>query len=326
MPEPLSDNLPAIVYGELFKFEAEIEKHIEGTSDNNVFQKEWHNRSVEFRKVLADSRPILMMQQPRTSGQASRGTPSSEVAGTLTPSAKRHADVLTIDSDSDDDNPSPTAQINGRKRRFPSTQSTPHKFSRTVLQHPCGNGVSSRCFDLYTVRNFIQDAYIGLPDVTDPKAVERMIKLSMEHWDEPVEQFLTRTRELCETMVFDQITKVFGSHQQTQYYDQIIDICKSFFDGALIQQRQVAKDILSWELSKPKTLNLEAMKLASDKALMLLQAKRRDWKAHQLLNEQEAKSGKPTTSQARAEKLSKVTDAQLLPELYGEEIKAISVS
>ena len=37
-------------------------------------------------------------------------------------------------------------------------------------------------------------------------------------------------------------------------------------------QRQVAEDILGWELSTPNTLNSEAMNIADDKALALLQA------------------------------------------------------
>ena len=326
MPEPLSDNLPAIVYGELFKFEAEIGKSIDGGSNNNVFQKEWYNRAMEFRKVLADSRPVLLRQTPPAPKQSSRDTPSGETTATPTPSGRKNVAVFTIDSDSDDEKPSPTAQPTGLKRRFPSTQFTPRKFSCIVPRHPRGYEVFSKRFKLDDIRGYIQDAYIGLPDQTDPKAIERMIKLSMEHWDEPVEQFLTRTRELCESMVFDRALKVFGSHQETQYYEQILDICKSFFDDALAQQRQVAKEILSWESSNPKTFNAEAMNMARDKALTLLRTRRREEQANQLVEEQEVRSGKPTTGQARTEKLSKITDAQLPPDVYSQEIIAMGVS
>lgn len=127
-------------------------------------------------------------------------------------------------------------------------------------------------------------------------------------------------------MIFEQIQKVFGKYAKTLFYDKIMQICESFFEKVMAQQRQLVLRVLSWEISKPKTFNEEALELASEKALTLLQTKRHEIRATTFLDEQEAKTGKTTSGQARVEKASKITDATLGPDLYAKEIRAMSVS
>ena len=328
LPEPLGGNLPAIVYGELLKFEGEIQKNIDGGLQENAFQRRWDSLALEFHKALAESRPVLMLPTPSTPRKRSSNTPSSEVTGTPTPGSGRgNITVFNVDSDSEGDHKPSPVQVSGRKRSHPSTQSTPSKHSRIVPKRTRGYGITSRRFTLSEVRDILHDAYIGLPNMTHPKAIERMIRLSLEHWHKPVEHFLGQIRELCQAMVFEQVLEVFGHHQQTKYYEQILEICETFFGEALVYQRQVAMDILRLELLKPHTRNSEALKIASDKALVLLQARRREVRANAFLDEQEAKSGKTTSGQARVDKLSKLTDdGKLPPDMFTREIMAMSVS
>ena len=329
LPEPLDGNLAAIVMGELLKFEGKVQGNIDGGREDNTFQKRWHYLALEFRKVMADSRPVLMLPTPAAPRQSSRDTPSCEMTGTPTPGSGRgNIPVFNVDSDSEVDHKSSPFQLSGRKRSHPSTQSTPCKYSRNVPKRIHGYSVMSRRFSLSEVRDIIHDAYTGIPEQTAPKAIEKMIKLSLEHWHEPVEHFLGQIRQSCQAMVFEQVLEVFGHRQQTKYYEQILGICEAFFEEALVYQHQVAKDILGWELSKPNTLNSEAMKIARDKAFALLQARRCEVRANAYLDEQEAKSGKTSTGQARVDKLSKLMtdDGKLPPDLYNQEIVAMSVS
>lgn len=318
--------------GELSKFEREIEKQVDGGSQVNSFQKEWNRLAMDFRKELADTRPVLVMvpnSQTPGHGRYSRGTGSSSMSGTPTPVAKANATPIAIDSDDDDIpyNPSPVLQRSGQKRPLTSAQQTPHKTPRTFNNTPRSAAMSSsRRFHLSEVRDIIQDAYIGLPNQIDPKATERMIMMSMEHWEEPVNRFLTETKQLVEAMVFEQVEKVFGGYTKTLFYEKVMEICESFFGKVLSQQRQLVMQILKWEISKPKTFNDEALDLAEGRALTLLQTKRREARAGAFLDEQEAKLGKPTGGQARIEKISKLSDAQLGPEIYNREIAAMSVS
>lgn len=334
LPEPINGNLPAIVMGELNKFEREIEKQVDGGSQVNSFQKEWNRLAMDFRKDLTNTRPVLvMLPNPQTPSHShsSRGTGSSSMSGTPTPAARVDTTTIAIDSDDDDlpENPisSPVVQRPGQKRPLASAQYTPHKIPRTLNNTPRSAAMSnSRRFHLSEVRDIIQDAYIGLPNQIDPKATERMIVMSMEHWEEPVNRFLTGTKQLCEEMVFEQVEKVFGKYTKTLFYEKVMEICESFFEKVCSQQRQLVMQILKWEMSKPKTLNDEALDLAEGRALTLLQTKRREARAGAYLDEQEAKLGKQTSGQARIEKISKLSDAQLGPETFNREIAAMSVS
>ena len=332
LPEPLHGNLPAIVLGELMKFEKVLQKNIDGGSRDYPFLKAWNEKAMHFRKVLADTKPVMVLPfQSRVLQQPSMpDTPSSSTQETPTPTSRVTA-AIAIDSDDEDlpTEPTPTPR-SAAKRAHPSTQTTPIKSRRstntTPRSAPVSVKVQSKRFVLSEVRSIIQDAYVGdIPEQIHPKAIEEMIVLSMAHWQEPLDQFLKETQGLCEGMVFEQVEAVFGHRQNTRYFDLILEICQTFFEEAFSQQRQLLKRILTWEMSKPKTLNEEAMGLARDKALTMLQAYSRELRAHEYIEEQESRSGKPSSGAARRDKVAKVTDGQLKPEMHGREILAMSV-
>ena len=332
LPKPVDGNLPAIVMGELNKLEREIEKHVDGGSQNNSFQKEWNRLEISFRDELVDSRPVLvLMPNPQTPSHhyASRGIGSSSLSGTPTPATRGNNTPIPIDSDEEDGpcDPSPVVQRSGQKRPLASAQQTPNKIPRTVNGAPRSGAMSSsRRFQLEEVREIIQDAYIGLPNQVDPRAIDRMIVMSMTHWETPVNDFLTGTKVLCEKMVFEQIQKVFGAYVKTLFYDKVLNICEAFFEQVMSRQHQFVMQLLELEMAKPKTLNKEAFDLAEAKALALLQTKRSESRVGAYLDRQEALTGKLTTGQTRIEKIAKFSDAPLGPDEYKREIAAMSVS
>ena len=315
LPEPIEGNLPAMVLGELMKFNDQLQQHLDGGRRHYPFQKTWNDLASIFRKTLGDTRPILNLPRPQRDG--------SEVSmGTPTPNGRA---TINIDSD-DEDMPTPTmSQSSGIKRRAAST-SIDRSPSKAQKAENGDRAVQSKAFDLAEIKSLIQDAYAGgVPNQTHPKATEEMIGLSIAHWHVPLDQFLSATEQLCESMVFERVQSVFGGRQGTRFFEQIISHCEAFFKDAFLQQRQVAKRILSWELAKPQTLNEEAMSIARDKALKILQEHRRKAMAYELICEQEQKSGKPTTGQARMDKVARVNESQLKPEIYGQELHAMSV-
>ena len=57
----------------------------------------------------------------------------------------------------------------------------------------------------------------------DTKATERMIQLNMAHWEDPVNQYISRPGKLCENMVYERVLNVFGHHRNPQlFFDQYI--------------------------------------------------------------------------------------------------------
>ena len=314
LPEPISGNLPAIVFGELMRFHLQLQQHLDGGRKDYPFQKTWNDLASNFRKTLGDTRPILNLPKPQ------KARDGSEVAmSTPTPNGRA---TINIDSD-DEDLPMPTMTHSGMKRRATSIDGSPTKAQKA--EHG-DRAVQSKSFDLAEIKSLIQEAYAGgVPNQTHPQATEEMIRLSIDHWDVPLEHFLNATERLCENMVLERVQSVFGGRQGTRFFDQIINHCQTFFKDVFSQQRQLAKRILSWELAKPQTLNEEAMTLARDKAFRLLQEHRRKSQAYELINEQELKSGKFTTGQARMDKVARVHESQLKPEVYDQELHAMSV-
>ena len=332
LPQPIQGNIPAMVLGELMKFEKEVQKNMDGGSRAYPFQKTWDTKAQEFRKSLADTRPVIKMSPPLRYSHNVRDTPLLTHEFT-TPRSSARRDIMTIDIDSEDDDVdtqgTPTHQ-SGLKRPHTSTQSTPIKMPR---QSPCvqhltvsnATQIKSKSFELLEVRSIIQDAYVGgIPGQIHPKAIEDMVGSSMAHWREPVELFTQSTQQLCEHMVSDQAYAVFGHHQNTPFFDTILEVCRSFFEDAFSQQRQLNQRILAWELSKPKTLNEEAMGSAREKAMTLLQDRSKEIRAHNYVEEQENKTGKFTQGPARKDKVSKVLERDLKPETFHRELLAMS--
>ena len=316
----------------MLKFEFELARHFDGGFQDCPFQREWHSISVDFRENLEGLYPLVTVaaaQTPCPSRKAQTSTTFGEILGTPTPT--RNVAPISIDSDSDGEELLKTSPVSrkriAQKRPHPSAQSTPQKVARmSQVPRPKINMPGRKQFELDEIRGIRQDHYVGIPGETDPKATERMIQLSMTHWEDPVNEYISRTGSLCQNMVYERVLSVFGHRQNTQFYGELTDICGAFLTNAIDDQLKIAKQILSWELKKPKTLNEAGIESAKDKAVEYLQKKRRECLAKAWLDQEEERTGKQTSGVALMDKLAKVTDAQLGPDPYSLEVKAMGVS
>lgn len=279
---------------------------------------------------MKGSYPLVTVTATQTPSRKVRSSTSfRETPGT--PTTIRNLAPISLDSDTDSEEPlkiSPDSRKRiAQKRSHPSTQSTPQKVARmSKIPQFEANKIGRKHFELDEIRGIRQDHYVGLPGETDPKATEKMIQLSMAHWEHPVDQYISRTGELCQSMIYERVLSVFGHRQNTQFYGELTDICGAFLSKAIADQLNLGKQILSWELKKPKTLNEVAIQVAKEKAIEYLQKKRRESLTKAWLDQEEEKNGKQTTGMARLDKMAKVTDAQLGPDPYSLEIKAMGVS
>ena len=317
------------VLEQILKLEADLKSHFNGGSAEYPFQKDWKNLVLEFRKIMAESRPKMVLSNPNTPYRAASQA-TDELPGTPTPAGRNPP--ITIDSDDDDfpQKPTPVFHRSGSKRtRTDSTQFTPHKFQRLSDIPSYSSNTNkeefAKRFYLPEIRGYINDATIGLPGQIDPKATDRMIKISMAHWEKPLEQFLNRTGELCRALIVERVTDAFENWVQTPFYAQMLALCESFFDEVLHQQRQLARRILDWELTRPMTFDEEGMRSATQKALSDIQKKQFNARANIWLEKQE-RNGKVSTGSNRVDKLSKITEAQIGPDPYAQEVIAMGVS
>jgi len=330
LPQPPAGNLPMQVFGNIVKLKDGLKKHINGGSADFPFQKDWKKLVVEFRKVMAESRPKLVLSSPSYPSHRASSQATEEFPGTPTPAGRNPP--ITIDSDDDEFPLKPTSvpHRSGSKRpRTNSAQFTPQKIQRMSDIPPFTASRNkenfAKRFYLPEIRGYINDATIGLPGQIDPKATDKMINISMQSWGKPLGQFLDCTGDLCRALVLERVTEIFGTWVQTPFYTQMLALCDSFLEDALLKQRQLAQRMLNWELTRPMTFDEEGMKSATDKALSEIQRKQLSARANAWLEKQE-RNGKVSTGPSRIEKLSKVTEAQLGPDPYAQEVIAMGVS
>lgn len=329
LPEAIQGNLTAVVMDEVGRFSIELQRHIDGGSQMCLFQKHFHELAIKFRQMLANTKPKALLREPTgTPRRLPTGeTPNGSINGTPTPGAR--GPPINIDSDADEGHVAPTPNIHrsGTKRPSYTPDSSPNKMPRidNPFTQPLMKSAQSKYFSLTEVRQIIHRGYISLPGQIDPKAIEELIRLSMQHWEQLADSFLAQTKKLCQDTILEQVQEVFGHRQQTAYFAAILKICDDFLEEALADQVQVAKRILKWELAKPKTLNERAMTEARHEAQALLLSERRKVLAEPFLDEQEEKSNKQATASSRDEKLARVPNDKLAPETFGPELKAMAV-
>ena len=151
-----------------------------------------------------------------------------------------------------------------------------------------------------------------------------MIKLSVKVWELPTQNFLESTHALCQRTIFNELHKAFSEWKSTLFHQRTEEICGSFLENIMVDQRQIVARMIGWEMQKPMTRNVEAITAASEDALSMLQARRREYRASKYLYDQESSIDKTSSRQSKTD--TKVTDDQLGADPYKQEILAISVS
>ncbi|KAL9040412.1 MAG: hypothetical protein Q9214_004496, partial [Letrouitia sp. 1 TL-2023] len=329
LPEPPHGNLPLKIFEKLLQFDNEIQQNMAGGGQNYSFQKDWHSSAIHFRQTMAYS-------YPRLSLNASSTLPFRQ---SVTPSPSNQVNPITIDIDSDNENPaSKVTPTTPSKRKNKTTDSSPLKRSRIndipqfiqekpidILEDPSidQRAPYAKRFTLHDIRSTLQDVHIGLPNQVDPRAIERMIRESLSMWDKPLHDLLHSTGELCRQLVFDRIETIFGLWQQTRFFETVQEICGSWLDSVLAMQNEIVERILNVERYKALTYNHDAMQTACDNALNTLRNARQNDRARAKLNSSEPGWDTNINEKARQERLRKVSD-QLEPDPYIQEVRAMA--
>lgn len=345
IPELPAGNLPMKVLERILEFEGEVRRQVDGGSQEYSFQKEWNRLAMEFRGVLKDSQPILVMSdlQRFSNGDADAGDPFVTPTPTRPASQASRPNAYQTYISLDEDEDMVESPANKKRRHMPSTTSTPRKKTAMTVEplsrrpplfqvpafEESNNTYSeppiARRFTLHELRSIIQDAHIGLPGQTDPRAIDRIIQISMQSWDQPLRKFMKQTEDLCLAMIRTHIDAVFAHWQRTRLYDEVHIIAEAFLKGRMILQRKAAERARLLELHKPMTFNNEAVELAYAKAGAKAQKGRQYWRARDFV-EQQMKDN-IQNGQTLDEKIAKVINAkQLGPDEYSKEVEIMGVS
>ncbi len=341
-----------ILMGKLTTLDREITQYLTGGYPFNSFQKEWNGIAMQFRTAIADSRPALIITEPpdvsRKALQHGRhGTLPREIPRTPSSHNVHQQAIELSDSDEEQCKPEPIS-FSGRKRGNAEMNGSPFSSPRKVprmVDIPAfvtAKGKTLSCssdefidllclglakkFTLTEIQDIIQDAHVaGIPNQVDPKVVERMSQLSVKHWERPMNDFLQTTGDMLRKLILEQLDDAFGAWRQTALYAEATTIVNEFLDIALGAQREAACRVYNLEHYKPITYNGAALEDAKQKALVIIQGRRRDARISKYLDEQEVKTGRPTTGVERQKKMASVTDAQLGVDPYHQEVDVMGV-
>ncbi|KAL8869003.1 MAG: hypothetical protein Q9174_004598 [Haloplaca sp. 1 TL-2023] len=341
LPEPPEGNLSLKIMQKIMSFESDLRHHLDGGSAEYPFQKEWYAAAVHFRHTIAFSYPRLNL-----SDQVNSSAPVRlpfRASATPTPSGHRHG-IISIESDEEESvtqHVTPASHSKKRSAGTKTSQISPTK--RTKLQDipihlpqdsPSGGSVVgldvdrsapyAKRFTLTEIRDTLQDAHVGLPNQIDPRATERMIRASLTKWDEPLDQLLSFTSEVCLNLILERATIAFSIWTGTEFFDVALEVCRSFLQEAFEAQKASAKKALAKERRKALTLHEDAMRAASERSYVTLESAHRNGRAMALLSKNEPGWDKDLDERAKQAKLAKVTDAQLGPNAYVHELRALS--
>lgn len=274
-----------LIVERILQFENVVKRHIDGGDPQYPLKRDLHQLITKFRTVLEESRPVIDepwegdIMVDRTA--ASKGTPLKRKANVVdhpeTPTKKpRKKATIVLDSESDE--LPPAQRYIGRHRNAPKTANSPYATRFTVAQ----------------IRDIVQGGSNCLPNQTDPKVLERIIKLSLKNWETPLDQFLDRTKLLIEKMFKAEIRKSFGNWSSTQLHTRVVEVCSAFLDEAMSSERESAKRALQLELRSPTAYDHASLNVAVENARAEVKAARRAYLTEAFVENQRTNSGSPT--------------------------------
>lgn len=337
LPEPPEGNLSLKILQKILEFDLEMRSHIDGGSEAYPFRKEWYAAAIQFRHTIAFSYPRLSLKGISAACQTPSRLPYRP-SSTPTPSGRRREVIDASDSEvGAAQNVTPSS-----KRKQPTlkpAQVSPPKRARLhdIPQHTSSQEGTptarldinyaapfAKRFTLTEIRSILQDGHVGLPNQIDAKATKRLIRESLSLWDEPLDELLAFTNKACHTLLVERASSVFGIWHGTQFFEVALDVCQGFVEETFDRQKASAKRVLDVERQTALTLHEDAMRVASKRAFVQLDNACRSERAKGFLMKGDAWD-EDWNDRLKAEKLSKVTDAQLGPNPYVHEIRALSV-
>ena len=153
-----------------------------------------------------------------------------------------------------------------------------------------------------------------------------MIRESLSRWDEPLNELLDYTSQRCLAMILERASCVFSLWHGTWCYDLLLKTCESFFQGKYKIQTSAAKRVLDTERQTALTLDETRMRTASEEVLKVLENAYRNERVKAFLTKINPEWHTNAEDRAKLDKMmSKVTDAQLGPNPYSKELKAMAV-
>jgi hypothetical protein len=275
-----------------------------GTSDNTL-QKEWYDLVRDFQTALERTRPTLR---------------------TLADSDHTYlAEKFDADCDMFITSSSPS-----RKRKAPPAESKTPESKETQHTDRGGPAYKTKCFNEWTgpffkltleeARGIKEGSHrAGIPNQIDPGAIEKLNKESVKNWNVLAKAFVFATHEIVQKVLINVLDEVIAQYHQTGLYRELYRVISTYLLRLRAEYLEDTATHYQIESDNPFTMAQTQHKEATLQELgRLIRARRvsrvRTW----LTLRGYAADDEP--------RLNKVTDADLGPDQFSQELEMIAVS
>ncbi|KAL4970876.1 putative dynamin GTPase [Aspergillus stella-maris] len=304
LPDLPSENVPYILCGLLYTLKDQIRCHIDGGSRKYPLQKLWLKVAEDFKRALVKTRPtVKLLSESELQRVAVDGNEDSECEVVQQTPIKRKAP-----GDPPALNPSDTARV--------TKPSGYHTSSFDAFVSP------AKVFSWEEIQETNSDsASAGIPQQINPKALEVMVKISVQHWNGPMMAFINASHKLVSTMLLKQVEKCVVKYQQTELYRQLRKIIEVYLQSLRVEHLEHTGEIYQIEYNKPFTMANSALVRAIDDAQKLLETSRLDARKRQFLKNM----GRwPDDASRRENEMRKIGVAELGVDRFAQELKIMA--
>lgn len=304
LPNPPSENVQYILSSTLSQFKDDIRSHIDGGSSKYPLQKLWSHIAKDFRLSLTLTRPSVEILSV-----------SDKFEFKEDPGTDSDCQVTSVQSTV--------------KRKAPGAPVAPVR----IKHEPGTLGYDTNHFDDFSgpakkftwneIREINEDSYrVGLPQQTDPRAIEHMSQLSVKHWHGPMGAFLVATHKLVQDMLMKQLENTFHQYHQTGLYEELKKIIRDYLIRLREDHFQQAMETFNIEWNKPFTMASTALEHAKIEAYRQLKGARHVARAKIYLDRE---CRFPAGDPRREAEMKKLGEAELGPDQFAQEMKMMAV-
>ncbi|KKK15836.1 hypothetical protein ARAM_004549 [Aspergillus rambellii] len=304
LPDPPSANVPYILCGKLHMLKDQIRCHIDGGSREYPMQKIWGQIASDFKRALVKSRPTVRLLADSDKKLPVENGDDSDCEVTTQRSVKRKLSA---------DQPSGVVP-DARNKQSPASSGyyTHHfdKFDRPI-----------KTFSWEEIRDIRLDSYsAGIPGQTNPKSIETMNRMSVEHWKDPMLKFIYATHRLVKETLLTEVERTFLQYHQTGLYRELKRIIENYTQRLRADHIAHADEIFDIEHHKPFTMASTALELATQAAYKYLDGRRAEARAACLFDLQH----KPAAGDPRREAEIKKIVADLGADNFSQEVRMMA--
>ncbi|KAI9654736.1 MAG: hypothetical protein M1829_000872 [Trizodia sp. TS-e1964] len=274
IPEPTNDNPAHSVNQTLDNLIAQVRLHIDGGDHNNL-RNCWRDMAMGFRHTIDGLAPKVKI--------ADRSV--KEEAAPITPNRPINRKNLIVIGDEDDLSPIP--ETPGSRKR-PSTAFHPTsrevKRNRNLGKDTTEPKISYTLGEIEEILKSFRTSDIYVQ--AEPKAIDHLIKLSLEPWEKPTLALLAATFGLLKEQFAKIVATVYSTSSKTEFYQQSTEIINNFLDDTCQEQRESLSKILRLEKEKPYTSNEDMLCNYKNEELERLTKCRQKWRTEAKLREE----------------------------------------